>query len=130
MKPEIVVSLKDLETLEAVLAHMPASAGKQALLDELARADIVEADEVPPTVVKMQSTVRFCIDASGEEFVLTLVYPAQTATTPDTISVLSPVGSALLGMEAGGCIDWPRPDGGTMTVRILSVDGNEARVPV
>lgn len=128
MKPKIVVSLRDLERLEALADALPASApGKEALLEELGRAEIVETDELPPAVVKMHSTVRFSIDSSGEEFTLTLVYPHEAGKSPNTISVLSPVGTALLGMAVGGCIEWPRPDSGTVNVRILQVEEHAGR---
>ncbi|HEY8608248.1 MAG TPA: nucleoside diphosphate kinase regulator [Noviherbaspirillum sp.] len=122
MQPKIVVSIRDLERLEAMADALPASApGKDALLNELARAEIVEDDEVPATVVKMHSAVRFSMDGSGEELMLSLVYPNEAGKHPDTISILSPVGTALLGMAAGECIEWPKPDGGLVNVRILQV---------
>lgn len=124
MKPKIIVSVEDLERLEALTGALPATAtGKDALREELARAEIVEATEVPPTIVKMNSTVHFSIDASNETFVMTLVYPRGAEKSGNTISVLSPVGTALLGMAAGSCIEWSKPDGGTVNVRVLQVDG-------
>jgi len=68
----------------------------------------------------MNSTVRFTIVQSGEEFTLRLVYP-KDAGEADRISVLAPVGSALLGLAVGAELDWPRPGGGVSTVRVTDV---------
>jgi regulator of nucleoside diphosphate kinase len=123
MKPEIVVLASDAERLELIADRLPASASdsKNALLDELARADIVEADSMPARVVTMNSTVRFEVSAPQEEFCLTLVYPADLNSAPNQISVLTPIGTALLGMAEGGTIEWPRRDGQPVQVRVLEV---------
>lgn len=123
MKPHITVSEQDLEQLESLLDTLPVSAGRSraALLEELDRAEIVDLRNIPRSVVTMNSTVRFEIDSPSEEFCLTLTYPDKTGDTPGAISVLTPIGTALLGMSVGSEIEWPRPDGKLVKVRILSV---------
>lgn len=123
MKPEITVLASDAERLEMIADRLPASAqdSKNALLDELARAEIVEPGELPAKVVTMNSTVRFEVIEPHEEFCLTLVYPADLNTAPNQISVLTPIGTALLGMAEGNIIDWPRRDGQNVQVRVLEV---------
>ncbi len=122
-KPQIIISSQDLERLEILLDSLPAGSfpGKQDLEDELERATIVEPGSVPPTVVTMNSTVKFCIEPSGETFCLTLVYPRDVDAEGRTISVLAPVGSALLGLSLGDEIEWPRPGGGVLHVRIEEI---------
>ncbi|MGD9709814.1 MAG: nucleoside diphosphate kinase regulator [Halothiobacillaceae bacterium] len=122
-KPDIILSSRDVERLEALLEALPHKAfqGKAELQAELDRAEIVEPHEVPPDVVTMNSTVRFVIESTGEEFCLSLVYPKDVDGRPDRISVLAPVGSALLGLSKGDYIEWPRPGGGLMKVRIVEV---------
>lgn len=120
MKPPIIITALDLERLEALIDALPDAERKTkaALLDELSRAQTVSSQEVPPDTVTMNSKVRFRVD--GEEFCLTLAYPKDAA--PGThISVLTPVGSALLGMKAGSSIEWPRPDGGMLKVSVLEI---------
>jgi len=95
--------------------------GKEALEAELARAEVVEPREVPPTVVTMNSTVKFEIESSLEEFCLTLVYPKDVDASGEKISILAPVGSALLGLSQGDEIEWPKPGGGALRVRIKEV---------
>lgn len=122
-KPKIIVSSLDLERLQTLLDALPVTAfpGKADLQAELDRAEIVEPEAMPPSVVTMNSTVRFAIDPSGEEFCLTLVYPKDVTADGDRISVLAPVGSALLGLAVGDRIEWPRPGGGLMQVRIVEI---------
>jgi regulator of nucleoside diphosphate kinase len=91
------------------------------LRDELDRAEIVEPEQIPPSVVTMNSTVRFRIESSGEDYCLTLVYPKDVDASGDKISILAPVGSALLGLSTGDEIEWPRPGGGTIKLRIVKV---------
>ena len=123
MKPHITISSLDADRLETMLgATAPGGdANRQALLDELARADIVEPQDVPPGVVTMNSTVRFEIDAPDEQFRLTLTYPKDMAHVANGISILTPIGTALLGLSVGDTIDWPRRDGQLLKVRLLEV---------
>lgn len=121
-RPKITLSSVDAERIEALLDSLPGTfAGRTELEAELDRADVVEPDEVPPTVVTMNSTVRFRVESSREEFELTLVYPKDADGSSGKISLLAPVGSALLGLSQGDEIDWPRPGGGTMRVAIHEV---------
>lgn len=122
MKPSIIVSSHDLERIESLLDTLPPdSAAVQSLIGELDRADIVAPQDMPPSVVTMRSTVRFQIDEPPEAFCLTLSYPREMANVPDGISLLTPIGTALLGLSVGDSIDWPRPDGQLVKVRIVEV---------
>ena len=122
-KPAIVISSLDAERLESLLDSLPRGAfpGKAELEAELARAEIVAPRDVPPTVVSMNSTVRFQVESSAETFSLTLVYPKDMDASGGKISILAPVGSALLGLAQGDQIEWPKPGGGTLRVRIDEV---------
>lgn len=121
--PPLVVSSLDLERIEALL-EMPAHRhfpGSEALRAELARAEIVEPAQMPADVVTMNSTARIVDAASGEEYELTLVYPREADGDPGKVSVLAPVGSAILGLRAGTTIQWPMPGGRQLTLRIVSI---------
>ncbi len=121
-RPVIILTSLDLNRLETILDALPEETfpGKKELLAELDRADVVEPEDVPPDVVTMNSKVRFVLE-SGEEFCLTLVYPQDVDGSTERISILAPVGSALLGLSAGEQIEWPRPGGGVMKVRLVEV---------
>ncbi len=121
-KPPITVSSLDLERLETLIESTPDTAfpGKAELLDALGRATVLEPEQMPPDVVTMNSTVRFSVADSGKEFELTLVYP-RDAGGEGRISVLAPVGSALLGLSVGAALDWTLPDGQNTTVRVSAI---------
>ncbi len=123
-KPKLVVSSLDADRLEALLESLPGNAfpGRAELEAELARAEIVAPQDVPPTVVTMNSTVTFeVVDSTAEQFSLTLVYPKDMDAQGGRISILAPVGSALLGLSQGDEIEWPRPGGGVLRVRIREI---------
>lgn len=121
-KPPITVSSLDLERLETLIESTPDTIfpGKAALLDELGRATVLEPGQMPPDVVTMNSTVRFSVADSGKEFELTLAYP-KDAGGEGRISVLAPVGGALLGLSVGAALDWTLPDGHATTVRVSAI---------
>jgi regulator of nucleoside diphosphate kinase len=122
-RPDITVSSTDLERLEGLLGEI--RAGAPAIADglraELDRARVVEPDEMPGNVVTMNSTVRFADAASGREFERTLCYPGASAAADDCVSILAPLGGALLGLAEGQEIDWPVPGGHLARIRILEV---------
>jgi len=122
-RPKVIISSLDVERIEKLLESLPAGSfpGRNALEEELARAEIVDPKDLPPTVVTMNSTVCFEVESSSEEFRLTLVYPKDVDASGTTISILAPVGSALLGLSQGDSIEWPKPGGGTLRVRIKEV---------
>ena len=78
---------------------------------EVKRATEVPSRDVPPDVVTMNSKVRLRDLDSEEEMVYTLVFPMEAHAAGGAISVLAPVGTALLGYSAGEEIEWPVPDG-------------------
>ncbi|PLX59988.1 nucleoside diphosphate kinase regulator [Sedimenticola selenatireducens] len=121
-RPRIILTSQDLDRLEALLDTLPAGSfpGKSELQAELDRAEVVSPEAVSPDVVTMNSKVRFALE-SGEEFCLTLVYPKDMDGSAERISILAPVGSALLGLSVGEHIEWPRPGGGMMKVQLVEV---------
>lgn len=123
MQPNITISTVDLHRLDLLLDRLPAAqAGRRdRLADELARAAVVEPWAMPPRVVTMNSTVRFRLVDAGAEFCRTLAYPKDLGAGGERMSVLSPVGSALLGLAEGDRIDWMHPDGQTIGVEVLEV---------
>jgi regulator of nucleoside diphosphate kinase len=123
MRPNIIVSSVDMQRLETLLDSLPAAqaAARNVLLDELSRAELVEPGAMPPQVVTMNSRVRFTLDAPAEEFDLTLAYPKDMRPDGAHLSILSPVGNALIGLAVGDSIDWQRPDGASFQLTVLEV---------
>lgn len=123
--PPIVVSTLDLERIEELLesAAVRNLPGVDALQGELDRASVVDPEEVPPDLVTMNSTVLVLDEASNTQSELTLVYPksAQPVSPANPVSVLAPVGSALLGLSVGQSITWAAPNGRDLRLRVLAV---------
>jgi regulator of nucleoside diphosphate kinase len=119
---KLIVTSRDFDRLERLLESLPASSfpGKAALQEELSRAEIVEPEDVPPDVVTMNSVVRFRLAETGEEFRQRLVYPKEGEGS-DRISILAPVGSALLGLSVGDELEWPLSGGRISTVKVVEV---------
>lgn len=116
----LIISAQDYERLIALIeeTNTPAAA---MLDDELARAKIAPESELPGDVVAMNSSVTFIDCDSKEELTVSLVYPANANVEEMKISILSPVGSALIGLQVGGEIDWPLPNGKKRGLQVTAV---------
>jgi regulator of nucleoside diphosphate kinase len=101
---ELVIADQDYARLSAL-----ESTG--VLADELSRATVIPVERVPADVVRMHSLVTYVVEALGERRQVQLVFPDESDPASGKISVLAPVGAALLGLRAGQSIDWPFPDG-------------------
>lgn len=120
--PTITITRLDLQRLERLLDSLDEfGPGAQTLQAELDRAEVVGHDEVPAGVVTMNSRVHCREESSGKDYHLTLVYP-QDAGGEGKVSILAPVGSALLGLSVGQHIDWPAPGGKQLKLTLLEVE--------
>jgi regulator of nucleoside diphosphate kinase len=120
--PAIYVTEQDLARLEQLLDSESARMlpGIDMLAAELDRATVVAVEEIGSDVVTMNSTVRFVDEGEYKAYELRLVYPNQ-AGQPGTVSILAPVGSALLGLSVGQTIRWQVPGGRDLQLRVVSV---------
>ncbi len=83
----------------------------EALVGELERAVVVEPKSVPADVITMNSRVQLVDLESGEMMVYTLVFPQDADLAQGKISVLAPVGTAMLGYRVGDVFSWQVPSG-------------------
>lgn len=122
-KPPITISSLDAVRLQKMLDGLgnAQTPSKDDLQVELDRAKIVAPEAMPHDVVTMNSTVTFRMASSSTEYALTLVYPNEVDDGTGKISILAPVGGALLGLREGDEIAWPKPGGGSLEVRILKI---------
>ena len=114
MTAVIIVTEADLAILRRIKLNEP-------LRRELERAVIVSAQAVPPDVATMNSRVRYTDETDGVTRTVSLVYPPASRGGGSMVSVLSPVGAALLGLSAGQAIDWLFPDGSRHTLKLDEV---------
>ena len=90
------------------------------LEEELERAEVLDDRQaIPPDVVTMNSQVRLMDLDSGEIKIYTLIFPSQAATE-NTLSVLAPIGTAILGYRVGSVIEWRVPKG-VRRLKVLEV---------
>lgn len=122
--PRIIVSSADRRRLDS-LADASGGARDGDLADrlasELARAEIVEPDDVPRGVVRMNSRVSVRDLDSGEVRNFDLVYPQEADAARGRVSILAPMGCAVLGLAEGQTIAWPLPEGRTRRIQVVSV---------
>lgn len=127
-KPKIVISEATLWHIEALaegaLRRNPALADR--LLDELARARIVPEHKLPKNVVSIGNKVTYRDEMSGAEKTVTLVYPEQADIAAGRVSVMTPIGVALLGLAEGAAFFWDALDGKRHGLTVLSVVPAEA----
>lgn len=119
--PPVKVSRFDLERLERLLERMGSRPELDRLRDELERAEVLEPEQMPPDVVTMNSRVRFADVETGEESEISLAFPRQANIEEGRVSILAPIGTALLGLSVGATIGWPVPDGRTRRLRVVAI---------
>ncbi|MDI6837108.1 nucleoside diphosphate kinase regulator [Ciceribacter thiooxidans] len=127
--PAIVISRSEHERLSK-LADMleerdPHAAGQLAA--ELDRARVVDDSKMVPGVVHIGSVTDFQIDGEPPQKA-ELVFPADADISRQRISVLTPVGAALLGLSAGQTIEWTARDGRTRRLTVLAVQNGAAGI--
>ena len=115
MRDRIYITNEDSERLQRLIAgRRRGNSLDQEYLDmleqELDRAEVVEPEAIPRDVVTMNSAVRLKDLDSGETRVYRLIFPTQTRTS-DAVSVLAPIGTAMLGYRVGDVIEWRVPKG-------------------
>jgi regulator of nucleoside diphosphate kinase len=120
---QIYVTELDLRRLKNLIADAQSgeyrgSVYLERLREELDRASVVPSREIPGTVITMNSTVRLIDLESGESETYTLVYPEDADPAAGKISILAPVGTAMLGYAVGDVFEWEVPAG----MRRIKVD--------
>lgn len=119
--PPLRISRFDFERLERLLEKVGPRPELEKLREELDRAEVIEPSDVPHDVVTMNSRIRFADEVTGEESEISLVFPHHADAEQGRISILAPVGTALLGLSVGATIEWPVPDGRTRRLRVVAI---------
>ena len=120
-KATIYLTELDLTRLENAAARAGSSSPLADLVDDLiARANVVPGNKIPADVATLNSVVRV-IDESGAAQDWTLVYPEEANVAAAKLSVLSPMGAALLGRRAGNKVTYTAPNGAEHTLRLEAI---------
>lgn len=120
LPPPITVTDRDFHRLSRCI-ELEAGDAVEALEAELSRARVVPSEQIPPDVVTMNSRLVFEDVATRGRRAITLVYPRDANTSEGCISVLAPIGSALLGLQVGDEVDRDLPGGRTTTLRVVAI---------
>ena len=120
--PQIIVGTADHNKLIVLALADTGRAAQEAddLLNEMERARVVTDAAVPANVVRMGSAVRYRAE-NGPERLVTLVYPVDADIAAGRVSVLTPVGTALIGLSTGQSIAWHTRDGRQQVLTVLEV---------
>jgi len=111
---DLFVSHRDYARLAPITRNHP-------LDGELGRATVVPEERMPAGVVRLYARVTYLDESTGIRRQIELVLPEEADVDAGRISVLTPVGSALLGLRRGQSIQWPFPSGFPRRLRVLDV---------
>jgi len=123
-RPAVFISTADLDRLIDLLPEViePTAPGAALLAEEIARAQICADDDMPARVVRLGSTVRYRDLISGRHRQVQLVMPADADMDRGRISILSPIGAALIGMPEEQVIGWTEASGDERRIEVLGLD--------
>ena len=122
--PPITMTIGNFRDLHSLLR---ARAGERSwnadaiLARELQRSILMHDSQIPANVATMRSRVKFRIEGTDLTQTATLVYPSESHLYADAISVLTPLGSAILGLSEGQSIPHTTPDGTSVRITVLYV---------
>lgn len=119
LRPRITVARSEHQQLLA-LAVSGNGGAADSLWDEMERAHVVADPKLPTDVVRMGSRVRYRTD-KDEDLEVVLVFPVAADISVGKISVLTPVGAALIGLRTGQSITWEARDGRRHALTVLAV---------
>ena len=133
----VALTDRDARRLRALVTEVAGRPGPdrraaEELRRELDRADIVSETNVDPRVVTMHSRVQLRDEGTGRSAVWTLVYPEESDFAMGRLSVLSPIGTAILGYQEGDLVAWDVPAGTRrfLIEKVLSQSEPQAARPV
>jgi len=122
--PKIVINADDLAHIEALaegaIERNPALADR--LMDEIGRARIVKPARMPSNVVAIGSTVTYRDETTGAERTVTLTYPEDADIAQQRVSLVTPIGVALLGLAEGAVFHWDTRAGQRKTLSVIRVE--------
>ena len=124
-QPSIFITTKDATKLrklirEAYHSEYRGSDYLKQLAEEMEKASVVNSDQIPADVITLNSTARLIDQETNEEMIYTLVFPEDADVSQGRISILAPIGTAMLGYKTGDTFEWDTP-GGKRVLRVKQV---------
>lgn len=120
LKNEVLISRTDYELIKRIVGTVSAAENEMTLAHELSRATIVEDEQMPADVIRLNSKIKVLDVAANNNMEFTLVLPKYADIKQMRISLLTPMGSALIGFKTGDEVEWKVP-AGLKKFKILSV---------
>ncbi|MBR2513248.1 MAG: nucleoside diphosphate kinase regulator [Halomonas sp.] len=122
-RPPIIINRIDAERLQRLIDN---AAEKDLMVAELLeeeplRGEVLDPQDIPEDVVSMNSQIRFTDLTRERQMIRTLVYPHSLESVPDGISVMAPIGAALIGLKIGDVIEWPLPNNTEVRLRVDAI---------
>lgn len=123
-KPPLIIDAGHYERLIALALRWMKQAPElaQQLLDEVERARVLPSADMPADVVTIGSQVTFRDAATGADETVRIVLPQDASIDEGRVSVLAPIGAALIGLSVGQRIDWRLADGRVRRIEVREVD--------
>ena len=124
-QPKIFVTTKDAGKLRELIrkayhSEYRGSDYLKKLAEEIEKASVVEPDQIPSDVITLNSTARLVDQNTDEEMLYTLVFPEEADISQGKISILAPIGTAMLGYKLGNTFEWDTP-GGKRSIRVKEI---------
>lgn len=120
--PAIVLSREDFDALDRLVGDLPGTGPAGLLQQELDRAEVCDAVDLPKTVVGLNRWLHYADERHPEVRRVQLVLPHQADIDAGRVSVLSHVGAGLIGLTEGQSIQWPDPSGETRKLTPVLVE--------
>ena len=123
LKPPLTLAAEDFDRLSSLAAAVTNRSPELSdpLLAEIDRSRVVGAAHLAPDVVRMGSHVEFRDETTGKVQSVRLVYPGDADIEAGRISILTPIGIALIGLSTGQLISWTTRGGEQRVLRVLAV---------
>lgn len=119
----VIISVSDHSVIRKLIGNVASATDEMTLAYELNRATVVSKDDIPPGTVQLNSTVSVLDLNTKKEKTFTIVIPSRADIKSRLVSVLSPIGAALIGFRKGQDVIWNMP-GGIKRLRITEVHQN------
>jgi regulator of nucleoside diphosphate kinase len=124
-QPKIFVTTKDAEKLRELIRNAYHSDYRgsdylKKLAEEIEKASVVQSNQIPSDVITLNSTARLVDRKTDEEMLYTLVFPEDADISQGKISILAPIGTAMLGYKVGDTFEWDTP-GGKRIIRVKEI---------